>query len=75
MALATGAGAILPGLPFVFLSSAPALVAVAVLSVVLGWGIGRARDKGVHGYLETFAILAAVTVITIVAGLALGGAG
>lgn len=69
--VATGAGCVLPAVPFAVLSSGPASVASAVLVLAVTAAIARLRaDRGrVRAAVESYAILAATAVVVLLVHL------
>lgn len=69
----TAAGGISLSLPFALVSSRPAAFVCAGVAALIGITIGALRKRGRRGYIETGIILAAAAVVTISAGVLLGG--
>jgi VIT1/CCC1 family predicted Fe2+/Mn2+ transporter len=69
----TAAGGISLSLPFALVSSRPAAFVCAGVAALIGVTIGALRKRGRRGYIETGIILAAAAVVTISAGVLLGG--
>lgn len=66
MGLSTAVGTLVPTVPFfVFNTKMWAFSFAGILAVVLATVIGRVRDQGFRGYVQTYAILAAAIGATI----------
>lgn len=75
MMLATVFGTIVPVLPYLFLHGAVALGISIAITLALCAVIGRERDKGLRGYLETYGVLTLAGVLTAVFSLLTGSGG
>jgi VIT1/CCC1 family predicted Fe2+/Mn2+ transporter len=74
---ATGLGAILPALPYAFVTGPAAVADSVVICVLIGFVVSCLRPRGGLGMAmaETYGVLAAIFLVVLVLGLFLPGAG
>lgn len=75
MGISTLVGTLIPIVPFFILSRSYSFVCVGVATFATGLLIGKLRNEGKHGYIQTFILLIIAIGATIIASLLLGGSG